>query len=282
MGARCAGPRNIVRSGGLLFSRWYGLCGGAAADAGRTAAPKARPAAVRVTAMRRPATTARRAGTNLCPCANTSAMAFTAAPLASPPISAPARPPQIRPGRTIEIRISHLLNSMTLIWTSTGKLNLMRPFRQVAGGTAVAFSSLILAACSSGTAAVSAHNSWRSATALASAATRAPDPNEVPPSHASHQPRGVVHGQVVRRPGLDPRSGSGSGSLVPVNGDPVEVRDLRGRVVAAIVTNSGGFFSIAIPPGEYRVVEDICGVSKQINIRNGLAIHVILTIPNAC
>ena len=57
---------------------------------------------------------------------------------------------------------------------------------------------------------------------------------------------------------------------------------MRGQVITPVVTESAGLFSIALPPGEYRIVEGICGVSKHANIRSGLSTHVILTIPNAC
>jgi len=73
-----------------------------------------------------------------------------------------------------------------------------------------------------------------------------------------------------------------NGPDVPVNGDPVEIHDMRGQVITSVVSQSAGFFSIALPPGEYRIVEGICGVSKHVNIRSGLSTHVILKIPNAC
>ncbi len=112
------------------------------------------------------------------------------------------------------------------------------------------------------------------------------------PSTSTDGPtRGILRGQVLRPPGWDPRSGAksgagdaraGGGSYVPVTGDPVEIHDMRGQVITSVVTESGGLFSIALPPGEYRIVEGICGVSKHVNIRSGLSTHVILTIPNAC
>lgn len=106
---------------------------------------------------------------------------------------------------------------------------------------------------------------------------------------SSHRPsdkpqaRGVVRGQVVRPPGSDPRSGGSSGSTpVPVNGDPVQALDLGGRVIATVATRSGGYFSIALSPGEYRITEGTCGVSKQVNVRSGSSTYLVLTIPNAC
>jgi len=67
-----------------------------------------------------------------------------------------------------------------------------------------------------------------------------------------------------------------------VNGDPVQIQDLDGRVIASVVTKSGGYFSITLPPAKYRIVEGICGASEHVSIRSGLPTDVILTIPNAC
>src|SRR5260370_20439546 len=70
----------MVRSGGLLFSCWYGLgCRAAvSAKAGTTVVPEIRPAAMRVIATRRPATIARRADTGPRAHANSSVAGFTA------------------------------------------------------------------------------------------------------------------------------------------------------------------------------------------------------------
>lgn len=67
-----------------------------------------------------------------------------------------------------------------------------------------------------------------------------------------------------------------------MNGDPVEIQDMHGQVITSVVTKSGGLFRVALPPGEYRIVEGICGVSKHVSIRSGLSTYVTLTIPNAC
>jgi hypothetical protein len=67
-----------------------------------------------------------------------------------------------------------------------------------------------------------------------------------------------------------------------VNGDPVQVHDLGGQVVATAVTKSGGLFNIVLPPGEYRIVEGICGVGKKFSVRSGSSTHIILTIPSGC
>jgi hypothetical protein len=161
-------------------------------------------------------------------------------------------------------------------------MTFMRPSRRVADGIAAAVCGLALVGCGT-SAAVISHSSWRSTTASASPATPAQGPNEPSPSDKSHRARGAVHGQVLRPPGLDPRSGaSNSGTPVPVNGDPVQVHNLGGQVIAAAVTKSGGLFSIVLPPGEYRVVEGICGVGKWVSVRSGSSTHIILTIPSAC
>ena len=87
----------------------------------------------------------------------------------------------------------------------------------------------------------------------------------------------------MRPAGSDPRSGGGNSSkLVSVNGDPVQAHDLGGRVIATAVTKSGGYFSIALPPGEYRITEATCGVSKRVKVQSGSSTYLILTIPNAC
>lgn len=111
--------------------------------------------------------------------------------------------------------------------------------------------------------------------------------------------RGVLYGQVLRPPGLDPRSGaylpagkptSLPGPPVPVNGDEVEVQNEQGQTVAAAVTGPGdsttgrpaGSFTISLPPGEYRIVEGICGISQRFSVASGSATHVTLMIKNAC
>lgn len=146
----------------------------------------------------------------------------------------------------------------------------------------MAVCALALVSCGA-RAAVSSHSSWRPTTASASPATPAQGPDTPSPSSESQQARGVVRGQVVRPPGSDPRSGGNSGSTpVPVNGDPVQAYDLGGRVIATAVTQSGGYFSIALPPGGYQITEGTCGVSKQVNVKSGSSTYLVLTIPNAC
>lgn len=119
--------------------------------------------------------------------------------------------------------------------------------------------------------------------ASASPATPAQEPNAPSPADKPRLARGVVHGQIVRPPGSDPRSGGGNNSgVVPVNGDPVQAHDLTGRVIGVAVTKSGGYFSIALPPGEYRLIEGTCGVTKRIHVQSGSSTYVTMTIPNAC
>ncbi|MGW7406035.1 hypothetical protein ACWGI9_20275 [Streptomyces sp. NPDC054833] len=95
---------------------------------------------------------------------------------------------------------------------------------------------------------------------------------------------GVVRGVVVRPPGQDPRSGAGggSGTYVPVNGDPVRAHDERGHVVASTVTAPpDGSFSFTLSPGSYRITEDIFGIGRQVELRGGSTVSVTLTIPSA-
>lgn len=94
--------------------------------------------------------------------------------------------------------------------------------------------------------------------------------------------RGVIAGQVVRPPGTDPRSGTTSTSPVPVNGDPIDVHGPAGKVIATVVTKPGGLFSVALPAGEYRLVEGICGVSTRVSVKSGSTTHLTIQIPNTC
>ncbi|MGW8763679.1 hypothetical protein ACWGN5_14375 [Streptomyces sp. NPDC055815] len=97
---------------------------------------------------------------------------------------------------------------------------------------------------------------------------------------------GTVRGTVVRPPGRDPRSGGGGSdgadpAWVPVNGDPVRARDGRGRVVASTVSAPpDGGFRFDLPPGVYRIAEDIFGVGAQVRVRAGETVSVTLTIPS--
>lgn len=87
---------------------------------------------------------------------------------------------------------------------------------------------------------------------------------------------------MLRPPGIDPRSGGGSSSPVPVNADPVEAHDLQGRIAGKAVTAPPGRFGMTLAPGTYRIVEGICGLSRRITVRGGATTPVTLTIPNAC
>jgi hypothetical protein len=93
---------------------------------------------------------------------------------------------------------------------------------------------------------------------------------------------GLVRGQVVRPPGSDPRSGNAAGGSVPVNGDPIHAYDQHRRVVATAVSASGGFFEFVLRPGVYRIAEDICGASQQVEVRSRARTSLILTIPDGC
>jgi hypothetical protein len=104
-----------------------------------------------------------------------------------------------------------------------------------------------------------------------------------PSASARPSATGVVEGRVLRPPGIDPRSGGAPrGTPVPVNGDPVEAHDPRGRTAAKAVTAARGRFRMTLPPGTYRIVEDVCGVSKRVTVHGGATAPVTLTIPNAC
>ncbi|MFJ7067888.1 hypothetical protein [Streptomyces sp. NPDC101115] len=102
----------------------------------------------------------------------------------------------------------------------------------------------------------------------------------------AEQPTGTVHGTVVRPPGRDPRSGAGGPDgrdavWVPVNGDPVRARDERDRVVASAVSASpDGGFRFELPPGAYRITEDMFGVSARVRVRAGETVTVRLTVPS--
>jgi hypothetical protein len=69
---------------------------------------------------------------------------------------------------------------------------------------------------------------------------------------------------------------------VPVNGDPIRAYDRDGRVVATTVSASGGFFELVLPPGAYRIAEDICGVSQQVEVRSRARTSLVLAIPTGC
>jgi hypothetical protein len=86
--ARDAFPRNIVRSGGLLFSCRCGLGGDADAPArtGKAVVPEITPAVAAMTAMRRSATAVRWVRTDLHAHANTLALGFIAFPSALCPV----------------------------------------------------------------------------------------------------------------------------------------------------------------------------------------------------
>ncbi|HEV8558149.1 MAG TPA: hypothetical protein VGR06_17385 [Actinophytocola sp.] len=90
-----------------------------------------------------------------------------------------------------------------------------------------------------------------------------------------------MRGQVVRPPGPDPRSG-GTGTPVPMSGDPVHATDLGGHMVATTATAPGGQFELTLPPGTYRITEDICGAAQQVEIRSGTTTSLTLTVANAC
>jgi hypothetical protein len=101
------------------------------------------------------------------------------------------------------------------------------------------------------------------------------------PAHASpDEHHGALDGRVLRPPGRDPRSGTGTGTPVPVNGDPIQARDPTGRIIATTVTATGGTFHLLLRPGRYQITEGICGVSRPADIKAGTT--TTLTIPIPC
>lgn len=102
---------------------------------------------------------------------------------------------------------------------------------------------------------------------------------------------GMVQGRILRPPGPDPRSGSNTspgplpGTPVPVNSDPLRAYDARGRIAAASVSGTGGgpgLFQFLLRPGTYRIAENICHISRTIQVGEGTTTLVTLNIPNAC
>lgn len=93
---------------------------------------------------------------------------------------------------------------------------------------------------------------------------------------------GQIHGHVMRGPGVDPRAGGSSGALIPVSGDPIEVRDGQGAVVAQGVSSQDGSFRIDVAPGAYTVVESICAVKARVEVHSQAIAELTITIPNSC
>jgi hypothetical protein len=107
----------------------------------------------------------------------------------------------------------------------------------------------------------------------------APGRSAMPSSDDHH---GALDGRVLRPPGRDPRSGASARTPVPVTGDPIRARDPAGKVVASTVTAAGGAFHLRLPPGRYRITEDICGIGREVDITARTTTTVTLTVPNAC
>lgn len=92
--------------------------------------------------------------------------------------------------------------------------------------------------------------------------------------------QGWIYGSVVRKPGSDPRSGSGGGATVPVSGDTIVARDGAGS--ASVVSARDGSFQMHVPARLMTLTEGICGVSKQVMVESSGAVRVTLEIPNSC
>ena len=103
-----------------------------------------------------------------------------------------------------------------------------------------------------------------------------------PSASSASESLGQIHGQVMRGPGVDPRAGGSSGALIPVSGDPIEVRDAQGKVVTQAVSAQDGSFRVDVAPGAYTVVESICAVKAQVEVRSQAIAELTLTIPNSC
>lgn len=103
-----------------------------------------------------------------------------------------------------------------------------------------------------------------------------------PNSSNQEDASGQIHGQVIRGPGVDPRSGGAAITPVPVSGDPVEVHDVHGVVVSKAVSAQDGTFVIKISAGTYTVVESICAIKKQVEVRSQAVTELTLNIPNSC
>jgi hypothetical protein len=85
---------------------------------------------------------------------------------------------------------------------------------------------------------------------------------DIPPGN------GLLVGRV-QRSGADPRSGAGgTGLTAPVSGDPIEIRDVSGTVVARPVSAQDGTFQVMLPVAVYMVTEDILGTSQCADVQN--------------
>src|SRR5437879_3331065 len=96
-------------------------------------------------------------------------------------------------------------------------------------------------------------------------------PSRGQPATPSAQPatgaaagQGRIAGVWVRPPGSDPRSGHGGSPAVPVSGDTVRAYDEHDHVAATAVTGRDGRFDLHLPPGTYRLTEDICATSVRV------------------
>lgn len=107
----------------------------------------------------------------------------------------------------------------------------------------------------------------------------------VPLNDSSSNPQafGQIQGHVMRAPGQDPRAGGASASpTVPVPGDPIEIRNAAGALVATAVSGKDGSFQVSVDAGTYTLVESICAVKQQVEVRAQSTTEVKLTVPNSC
>ena len=107
---------------------------------------------------------------------------------------------------------------------------------------------------------------------------------KLPPDQPSSSPQalGLIQGHVLRGPGQDPRAGGGSAAQVPVAGDPIEIRNPDGKLIASAVSSQDGSFRVEVAGGTYMVVESICATKKQVEVRPPAVTELTLSIPTSC
>lgn len=67
-----------------------------------------------------------------------------------------------------------------------------------------------------------------------------------------------------------------------VPGDTIRALDGRGSTRATAVSARDGSFTMAIGPGAFTLVEDICGVRQNVDPQRGETVVVVLVLPDGC
>jgi len=67
-----------------------------------------------------------------------------------------------------------------------------------------------------------------------------------------------------------------------VPGDGVRAVDSGGVTRAAAVSSQDGSFTLAVQPGAFTVIEDICGIRSGVDVRPGENGPVVLVLPAGC